>query len=57
MQRRKTRFEQVPIEVAESALRLQTSPPTTIVYRSRLLRSPVLIRVGARRFPRRRPHS
>jgi hypothetical protein len=55
MQKRKTRFEQVPIEVAENALRQQTSRPKTIAYRTLLLRHPVRMRVGHRRFLRRRP--
>jgi hypothetical protein len=56
MQKRKTRFEQVPIEVAENALRLQTSRRTPIANRSLLFRNPVRIRVGPRRLLRRRPY-
>jgi hypothetical protein len=54
MQKRKTRFEQVPIEVAEDALRLQTSRRTAIANRSLFFRNTVRIRVGPRRFLRRR---
>jgi len=56
MQKRKTHFEQVPIEVAENALRLQTSRRTAIANRSLLLRNTVRIRVGPRRFQRWRPY-
>ena len=55
MQKRKTHFEQVPIEVAEHALRQQTSRPKTILNRSPLLTNPVPLRAGTRRFLRR-PH-
>ena len=54
MQKRKTHFEQVPIEVAQNALRQQTGRPKTILNRSPLLMNPVPLRVGARRFLRRR---
>jgi hypothetical protein len=54
MQKRKTRFEQVPIEAAENALRQQTNRPRTVANRSLLLRNPVPIRVGRRRLLRRR---
>jgi hypothetical protein len=57
MHERKTHFEQVSIEVAENALRQQISRPKTIANGSLLLRNPVPIRVGPRRFLRRRPFS
>jgi hypothetical protein len=56
MQKGKTHFEQVPIEVAENALRLQATRRTAIANRSLLSRHPVRIRVGPRRFLRRRPY-
>jgi hypothetical protein len=57
MQKRKTHFEQVPIEVAENALRQRTSKQKMVTMGSPLLRNPVPIRVGLRRFLRRRPYS
>jgi hypothetical protein len=57
MQKRKTHFEQVPMEAAENALRLQVSRPKTIANGSLLLRNPVRIRVGRRRLLRRRIYS
>jgi hypothetical protein len=54
MQERKTRFEQVPIEVAKNALRLHTSRPVIIANASHSLRNRVPIRAGGRRFLRRR---
>jgi len=57
MQKRKTHFEQVPIEVAENALRQQTSKQKMFTMGSPLLRNPVPNRVGSRRFLRRRFYS
>jgi hypothetical protein len=57
MQKRKTRFEQVPIEAAENALRQQTSRPRTVSNGSLLLSNPVPIRVGRRRLRHRRIYS
>jgi hypothetical protein len=54
MQKKKTHFEQVPIEVAEEALRQQTSRPKPITNGSLVLLNPVPQRVGTRRFVRRR---
>lgn len=54
MQKKKTHFEQVPIEVAEDALRQQTSRPKPITNGSLVLLNPVPQRVGTRRFVRRR---
>jgi hypothetical protein len=54
MQARKTRFEQVPIEVAKSALRLHSKQPRAIATRSDLARNRVRIRAGGRRLLRRR---
>ena len=57
MQEGKTHFDQVPIEVAENALRQQAGWRIAIANRSLLLRKPVRIRVGPRRFLRRHPYS
>jgi hypothetical protein len=54
MQKRKTRFEQVPIEVAENALRLPIVRPNTNGYASLSLSNLVPIRAGRRRLRRRR---
>jgi hypothetical protein len=54
MQKKKTRFDQVPIEVAEKVLRQQTSQAKTMANGSLLLRNPVSARVGRRRRQRRR---
>jgi hypothetical protein len=56
MQKRETHFEQVPIEVAENALRQQTIKQKMFTMGSPLLKNPVRIRVGLRRFLRRRPY-
>jgi hypothetical protein len=56
MQKKKTRFEQVPLKAAKSALRLQTSRPKTAANGSPLSGNPVPIRMGIRRFLRRRPY-
>jgi hypothetical protein len=56
MQKRKTHFEQVPIGVAENALRQQSSRPKTIANGSLLLMNPVPLRVGTRGLLRRRLH-
>ncbi len=56
MQKRKTHFEQIPIEVAEKALRQQARRRTAIANRSLLLRHPIRRRVGSRLFLRRRPY-
>jgi len=53
MQNRKTHFEQVPKEVAESALRLQPCRPKPIARRSQLFRNLAAIRMSRRRFLRR----
>jgi hypothetical protein len=49
MRNGKTHFEQVPMEVAESALRLQPNRPKPVARRSPLLRSAVRICVSRRR--------
>jgi len=54
MQKKKTHFEQVPIEVAEDALRQQTSRPKPITNANLVLLNRVPQRVGTRRFVRRR---
>ncbi len=56
MQEKKTRFEQVPIRVAKNALRLRASRPRTIANGSQLPRNRARIRVGGRRFLRRRQY-
>jgi hypothetical protein len=53
MQKRKTRFDQVPIKVAEQVLRRQISEPRPIATGCLLLRNPVPTRVGRGRRPRR----
>jgi hypothetical protein len=57
MQKRKTRFEQVPIEVAENAFRHQTGRPKSIASGTLLLRNPVPVRAGLRCLLCRRPYS
>jgi hypothetical protein len=52
MQNEKTHFEQVPMEVAESALRLQPRRPKPIARGRLFLRSYVPTRAGRRRFLR-----
>ena len=44
------RFEQVPIEVAKKALRLDTGRPRAIANGTQLLRNCVPARAGGRRF-------
>ena len=53
MQNEKTHFEQVPMEVAESALRLQPGRPKPISRGRLFLRAYVPTRAGRRRFFRR----
>ena len=53
MQKKKTRFEQVPIKVAERALRLRTGDPQTVAHGSLTLRNRLTTRVARRRFRRR----
>jgi hypothetical protein len=53
MQARKTRFEQVPIEVAKSALRLHSRQTRAIAHGSHLAGNRAPIRPGGRRFLRR----
>jgi len=53
MQKEKTHFEQVPTEVAESALRLQPKRPKPIARGRLLLRNRVPTRAGRWRFLRR----
>jgi hypothetical protein len=50
MQKRKTQFDQVPVEVAEKVLRKQNSQSKTVAIES-------LARVGRRRRLRRRLYS
>jgi hypothetical protein len=50
MQNRKTHFEQVPKEVAESALRLQPRRIKPVARRSRFLRNRIPTRMSRRRF-------
>ncbi len=57
MQKRKTQFDQVPVEVAEKVLRQQTSEPKAIATGCLLLRNPVPTRVGRRRRLRRHLYS
>jgi hypothetical protein len=53
MQKKKTRFEQVPIKVAEQALRLRTGGPQTVAHGNLTLRNRPPTRVARRRFQRR----
>jgi hypothetical protein len=53
MQKTKTRFEQVPIKVAEQALRLRTDGPQTVSHGNLALRNRPTTRVARRRFRRR----
>ncbi len=53
MQKKKTRFEQVPIKVAEQALRLPTGGPQTVAHGNLTLRNRLTTRVARRRFQRR----
>ena len=53
MQNEKTHFEQVPMEVAEGALRLQPGRPKPIARGRLFLRAYVPTRAGRRRFLRR----
>jgi hypothetical protein len=56
MQKKKTRFEQVPTEIAENALRLGGSRSNTIANGNGnlWLRNPAPIRAGSRHLRRRR---
>jgi hypothetical protein len=56
MQRRKTHFDQVPMEVAENALRVQPSQLKTNAIESLIFRNPDPIRIGIRRLLNRRPY-
>ena len=56
MQKKKTRFEQVPIEVAEIALQQQIARRRTSANESISLRNSLPIRAGLRRFLHRRPY-
>jgi hypothetical protein len=56
MQKKKTHFEQVPLEVAEHALRQQTSKPRGLTKGTVLSLNSVPQRLGTRRFVRRRLH-
>lgn len=53
MQKTKTRFEQVPIKVAERALRLRTAGPQTVSHGNLALRNRLTTRVARRRVRRR----
>jgi hypothetical protein len=58
MQKRKTQFDQVPVEVAEKVLRQQTSEPKAVATGCLLLRNPAPTRVSRiRRLRRRRLYS
>jgi hypothetical protein len=52
MQTTKTRFDQVPIKVAERALRLQTGGPQTVARGNPARRNPVPTGVRRRRIRR-----
>jgi hypothetical protein len=54
MQKRKTLFDQVPVEVAEKVLRQQTSEPKAVAAGCLLLRNPAPTRVSRIRRLRRR---
>jgi hypothetical protein len=54
MRERKTRFEQVPVEIAKNALRLQPKRPKTIGDPDLLVSNPVRLPVPPKRFRRRR---
>jgi len=56
MQRRKTHFDQVPMEVAENALRVQASRLKPNAIGNLIFRNPGPIRVGIRRLLHRRPY-
>jgi hypothetical protein len=53
MQITKTRFDQVPIKVAEQALRLRTGGLQTVAHGNLTLRNPLPTRAGRRRVQRR----
>lgn len=57
VQKKKTQFDQVPVEVAEKVLRQQSSEPKAVATGCLLLRSPVPTRVNRLRRLRRRLYS